>query len=117
MSDSVTEPQGEEPLDKRVSSLEAGQDSLSQKLDRILGIVGGGGHDEEPTDQPAQGGAPNIAHEIRQQLDERDRKKADDDRQAGLHSTVDELKTKVSELTEKPPAPLPRRIEKLMGWS
>ena len=32
-------------------------------------------------------------------------------------STVDELKTKVTELAEKPPAPMPRRIEKLMGWS
>jgi hypothetical protein len=119
MADDNPNPEPEEGLDQRVSSLETGQHSLSEKLDKILGIVGvGGGHDDEPTGQPDQpGGGTNIAHEIRQQLDERDaaaRKKAEED---GLKSTVGELQTKLSELAEKPPAPMPRRIERLMGWS
>ena len=118
MADDEGNPPPNQELDQRVSSLETGQESLSQKLDKLLGIVGGGGHDDDPTGDPKDpGGGTNVAHEIRQQLDARDAKKAEEDRQAGLHSTVDELKTKVTELAEKPPAPMPRRIEKLMGWS
>lgn len=111
-----TDPQPEQGIDKRVSSLEAGQESLTQKIDKILGLVGGG-HADEPSDddgQPAHGGS--IAHEIRAQLDERDRRaKADADKQ----STADELaavKTRLAELSEKPPEPMPRRVEKWMGW-
>ena len=119
MADDNPNPEAEEGLDQRVSSLETGQDSLSEKLDKILGIVGvGGGRDDEPTGQDGQpGGGTNIAHEIRQQLDERDAaaaRKAEDD---GLKSTVGELQAKLSELAEKPPAPMPRRVERLMGWS
>ena len=118
MADDEGNPPPNQELDQRVSSLETGQESLSQKLDKLLGIVGGGGHDDDPTGDPKDpGGGTNVAHEIRQQLDARDAKKAEEDRQAGLRSTVDELKTKVTELAEKPPAPMPRRIEKLMGWS
>jgi hypothetical protein len=113
MAEDEANPAPEEGLDQRVGRLEAGHESMTHKLDRILGLVGGGGHDEEPTDQPA----PNIAHEIRQQLDERDRQAREQADKDGLKSTVGELQTRLSELTEKPPAPLPRRIEKLMGWS
>jgi hypothetical protein len=94
-------------LPKRVSSLEG-------KIDRILDMVTGGGGDAETGSEP---GAPNIAHEIRQQLDQRDReakKKADED---GVKAELGEVKTKLAELAEKPPAPMPRRIERLMGWS
>jgi hypothetical protein len=115
MADDDTDVKPEQGLDQRVSSLEAGQESLSQKLDKILGIVGGagpaeGGHPDEDK------GAPNIAHEIRAQLDQRDaaaKKQADED---ALKNTVGEVKAKVAELAEKPPAPMPRRVERIMGW-
>jgi hypothetical protein len=115
MADDEENPAPEQGLDGRVSSLETGQESLTQKLDKLLGIVGAG--DGQDSGHEGEGTGTNIAHEIRQQLDERDaaaRKKADED---GLRGTVGELQTKLSELTEKPPAPMPRRVEKLMGWS
>src|SRR5277367_6937970 len=118
MADPVEDPKPEQALDQRVSSLETGQETITQKIDKLLGLVSGDGHDDEGTDDPGQpGGGTNIAHEIRQQLDERDaaaKKKADED---GLRGTVGELQTKLAELAEKPPAPMPRRVEKLMGWS
>jgi hypothetical protein len=117
MAEDEANPAPEEGLDQRVGRLEAGHESMTHKLDRILGLVGGGGHDDEATEDKGQGGAPNIAHEIRQQLDERDRQAREQADKDGLKSTVGELQTRLSELTEKPPAPLPRRIEKLMGWS
>jgi hypothetical protein len=112
------QPQPEQDIDRRVASLETGQENLSQKLDKILGIMGGGDdHDAEGSGQPEQGGGATIAHEIRQQLDKRDaeaKKKADED---GIKNELGEVKAKLSELAEKPPAPMPRRVEKLMGWS
>jgi hypothetical protein len=117
MADDEPKPAAEEGLDQRVSSLETGQQTMTEKLDKILGIVGAGGHDAEGSTDPKEAGAPNIAREIRQQLDERDaaaKKKAEED---GLHSTVGELQTKLAELAEKPPTPMPRRIERLMGWT
>jgi hypothetical protein len=114
MTDEPVDPPAADPpaesgdLPKRVSSLEG-------KIDRILDMVTGGGGDDNP--EHVEPGAPNIAHEIRQQLDQRDReakKKADED---GVKAELGEVKTKLAELAEKPPAPMPRRIERLMGWS
>jgi len=104
-------------LDERVSGLETGQQALAGKIDQILGILGSGegdgGHDDEPTST----GGTNIAHEIRAQLDERDRKaKADADAKAH-GDRVGALEARVSELAEKPPEPMPRRVEKLMWGS
>lgn len=105
-------------LDQRVASLEAGQTSLEDKVDKILGIVSGhggdagdgGGHGDEPS------GGTNIAHEIRQQLDERDAKnRAEADEQART-DRLGAVETRLAELAEKPPEPMPRRIEKIMGW-
>ena|ERR1700676_2415212 len=114
MADDEEKPAPEQGLDGRVSSLETGQESLTQKLDKLLGIVGAG--DGQDSGHEGEGTETNIAHEIRAQLDKRDadaKRKADEE---GLHATVGELKTKVTELAEKPPAPMPRRIEKWMGW-
>jgi hypothetical protein len=102
-------------LDQRVESLEHGQESLGQKLDRILGLMSGPG-DDDPGDGGQPAGAPNIAHEIRQQLDERDRKAKADAEAASLKDQLGAVTAKVTELAEKPPAPMPRRVEKIMGW-
>ena len=114
MADDDTDVKPEQGIDQRVSSLEAGQESLSQKLDKILGIVGGdgpaeGGHPDEDK------GAPNIAHEIRAQLDAdaAAKKKADED---SVKDELGQVKAKVAELAEKAPEPMPRRVERIMGW-
>jgi hypothetical protein len=101
-------------LGDRVSRLETGQETLSDKLDKILGIVGGGR--SEPEDKPAGTGAPNIAHEIRAQLEARDAKAREDAEKTSLREEVAGLKTSLAELAEKPPEAMPRRVEKLMGW-
>jgi hypothetical protein len=103
-------------LDQRVESLEHGQESLSHKLDRILGVISGGSEDDDPGDGGQQAGAPNIAEEIRAQLDARDAKARSDAEAASVKDELGQVKAKVAELAEKPPAPMPRRVEKLMGW-
>lgn len=106
-------------LDQRVDRLEAGQQSLSDKLDTIIGKLGGQGDDDgTPTAQASEpGGSPGgIAEEIRAQLEERDRRnaaRAKDDERDG---TIASLQQKVAELTEQQPQSMPRRVEKLMGW-
>lgn len=113
------DPEGREPgatetLDDRVSQLETGQQSLTEKIDKLLGIVSGGG--DKPDGESAPRPPSNIAEEIRAQLDERDRRdqaaaadKARADWEAGVE-------TRLTELAEKPPVTPPRRVEKLMGW-
>jgi hypothetical protein len=113
--------QQDQALSDRVGKLEAGQDSLAGKLDQVLSMLSGGKdgeHPKEPTAPAAGPGNPaGVAHEIRAQLDERDRKereKKDADATAG---TLAELKATVAQLTEKQPDPEPRRVERIMGWS
>jgi hypothetical protein len=109
---------GDEGLEDRVGQLETGQQSLTAKVDQILGIVsgssndaGGGGGDQDPPGQPG-----SIAEEIRVQLDDRDAKNAAAADDAAKTDRLGALETKVAELAEKPPAPMPRRVEKFMGW-
>lgn len=101
-------------LDQRVESLEHGQESLGHKLDRILGVISGSDDDPGGGGQPA--GSPNIAEEIRAQLDKRDREKKEADEAASVKDQLGQVKAKVAELAEKPPAPPPKRVHKLMGW-
>jgi hypothetical protein len=116
MADTEGDPAPKEGLDGRVSSLETGQESLSQKLDKLLGIVGADGPGDGQDGHEGEGTGTNIAHEIRAQLDKRDadaKKKADED---ALKNTVGEVQAKVAELAEKAPEPMPRRVERIMGW-
>ena len=108
----VPESREDSALGERVGKLETGQDNLSGKIDEILGILGGRGteHEEQPS------GAGNVADEIRVQLDERDRKRAADDRARADSDRLGAVEARVSELAEKPPEPMPRRIERFMGW-
>jgi cell division septation protein DedD len=88
-------------------------DTLESKIDTILSRLSGGPAKADDGPEPP----PNVAHEIRQQLDERDaraKKQAEED---GIKAELGEVKVKLSELTEKAPGPLPRRIEKWMGWT
>lgn len=111
------EPTEEEATDpaKRMDQLEAKQETLSGKLDQILGILGS---KDKPADGPADpAGSPDIASQIREQLAERDRQAAAANAEAERDGTVAALRAKVEELTEQAPAPMPRRVERLMGWT
>jgi hypothetical protein len=110
-----TEPEGN-TTDQRIASLEAGQTGINSKIDRILGIISGSGPDDDPGDGGQPAGGQSIAHEIRAQLDARDAKNKADSEAASVKDELGQVKAKVAELAEKPPAPMPRRVEKLMGW-
>lgn len=111
-------PAGEE--ETRITSLEEQDkriDGLSEKIDRILGIVTGGTAEppaagEEPPGKPA-----SIAAEIRAQLDKRDADAKSAARAEDHDKTVAELKAQIKELTEKPPAEPVKRAHKFMGWA
>jgi hypothetical protein len=113
--------QQDQALSDRVSTLETGQETLSGKLDQVIGMLGGkggGGHADDPTAAAdSTGNAGNIAHEIRAQLDKVAREKEAAAKEGERDGTLAELRAKVAELTEKTPEPMPRRVEKIMGWS
>lgn len=99
--------------DKRIDSLEAGQATILGKLEQLLG---GKAPAPEPDGKPGSPPPSNIAEEIRQQLDARDAKNQAD---ADARATKDRLaavEAKTSELGEKQPEPLPRKVERFMGW-
>ena len=96
------------------TGLETRVDSLEAKVDQILGLVSGGR--ENAAEPPSQGGGTNVAHEIRQQLDERDARARAQADEAAKADRLGAIETKLAELAEKPPEPMPRRIERIMGW-
>lgn len=107
----------EEQAPEAGAGVEARVDSLESKVDQILGILGGGGKPASDDDQQKpEPGPANVAEEIRQQLDERDRRNAAAADQQTASDRLGALETRVSELAEKPPETMPRRVEKLMGW-
>jgi hypothetical protein len=104
-------------LEDRVAGLEAGQQSLSGKVDQVLAALGGGKDPAPAGDGKDPAPAGGVAAEIRQQLDERDAREraaaAERDRDGRLGA----LEQSVKDMGEKAPAPLPRRVEKMMGWT
>ena len=101
------EPAAEAGVEQRV-------DSLESKVDKILGILSGGQDDPPRAEQPD--GGTNIAHEIRAQLDARDAKNAADAAEREKSDRLAAAEAKLAELSEKPPEPMPRRRERIMGW-
>jgi hypothetical protein len=93
------------------AELAARQDSLEGKLDQILGIIGKGEgaaqgaaqeHEEKKLDAPT-----SVADEIRRQLEDRDRAKAEDDWKQGVTQKLETLPE------QKPETPV-RKIERVM---
>jgi cell division septation protein DedD len=103
----------ETPAPAETGDLPKRVDTLESKIDTILSRLSGGPAKADDGPEPP----PNVAHEIRQQLDERDRAAAAKAKEDGIAAELGEVKVKLSELTEKAPGPLPRRIERIMGWS
>ena len=103
----------ETPAPAETGDLPKRVDTLESKIDTILSRLSGGPAEADDGPEPP----PNVAHEIRQQLDERDRAAAAKAKEDGIAAELGEVKVKLSELTEKAPGPLPRRIERIMGWT
>lgn len=99
---------------EETAGVEQRVDSLESKVDKILGILSGGQGETPQAEQPD--GGTNIAHEIRAQLDERDRKNAADAAEREKADRLAAAEAKIAELSEQPPAPMPRRVERIMGW-
>jgi|SRR5690348_9054532 len=110
------EPTADEAADpgKRIDQLEARIEGQESKLDQILGMLSGGSKPDAPA-----GDAPptDIASEIREQLAAAERKRRAEEAEAARDGTLSALKARVEELSEQPPAPMPRRVEKIMGWT
>lgn len=120
MTEPGTPPPPEDPETGRIQSLreqDARIDGLSEKIDKILGIIGGSPSATAVPETTAADQPSSLAAEIRAQLDKRDadaRAAADKDTQS---KTLAELAAKVKELSEKPPAEPVRRRHKIMGWN
>jgi uncharacterized protein YceH (UPF0502 family) len=112
MADEDTETTAEETppasgdLDSRVGRLET---MISELKDAI---TGGGGQGSETAPEPPA----NVAEEIRRQIEERDAREAARAADQAKTDRLGALETKVAELTEKPPEPMPRKVERIMGW-
>ena len=66
MADEPTpDPAPDGTLDQRVSSLETGQQTLTEKIDELLGIVKS---DREPTTTADPPPAPDITEQVRQAI-------------------------------------------------
>lgn len=97
----------------RLDALEAKTDSMSGTLSEVLRILKGTEDGGKQPEAPAPADR-DIAAEIRQQLDERAAaEKSENDKKAG-EDRIGALETRVSELAEKPPQPMPRRSTRLM---
>ena len=101
-------------LDARVSALETGQQGLSDKIDLVLGKLsgssdrtGGRGHEADPTGR-------STADEIREQLEERDRRAAAAAREKNSDSRLAGLEETVGRLTEAKPTEPVRKLTKAM---
>ena len=93
-------------LDARVGRLET---AISELKDAI---TGGGGQGSETAPEPPA----NVAEEIRRQIEDRDARAAAAADDQARTDRLGALETRLAELAEKPPEPMPRRIERIMGW-
>jgi hypothetical protein len=94
-------------LGERVTQLEAGQHSISDRLDQVLGFL------QSTPDAPAEPAEPErpelgIADEISRQLDARDRRNASRPRPAAP------AKAPPADLAEQAPVAPVRRLTKIM---
>lgn len=108
----------EEGRIRSIDELGQRQDAVESKLDKILGIIGGG--EKTPGEAPGEaspGGRPgSVREQVRAELEraESERKAREEaDRRAAEHET---LAQQVAKLTEKKPEPpQPRRQAVMWG--
>lgn len=100
-------------LDERVDRLEAGQDTLSQKLDQILGIVTSKPAAPEGTGTSPGGRPPDVESMVRAELAraEHERKAAADaEAEKSDRETIKEQLAKLREAAPVPPQPRAQRV-------
>lgn len=103
-------------LDERVDRLESGQQTLSEKLDKILGIVSSGppgGTAENGTTGPA-GRPPDIGEQVRAELARAEQERADKDAAEAEKSDRETIREQLAKLREAAPRPPQRRSERMM---
>lgn len=87
--------------------------TLEEKVNRILGILSGG--DSEPGPDAAPD-TPDIAHQIREQLDARDRAQRDADEKKNAGDRLAAVEQQVKDMAERAPqAPLKRATRLMWG--
>lgn len=102
-------------LDARVDRLETGQDTLSQKIDQILGIVKGPGRpNAEGSSETA--GRPDIESQVRAELERAERERAAQQAADDEKNERETLKQQLAKLQETAPvAPQPRSQRMMWG--
>lgn len=108
-------PAGDGPgIDARLDRLEATVGTLVSVVQSGTGKA----HDQAAAHEAAKLDRPtSIAEQVRHQLDERDRRDAEKTARDAERGRVAALEAKVAEMAETGPAPVARRVERLMGWS
>ena len=66
MTETPPEPQSGDSLDTRVSALETGQESIAEKVDKILGILGKPAAPAEPVTTADPAPAADMGEQMRQ---------------------------------------------------
>ena len=106
-------------LDDRVGRLETGQQTLSEKLDKLLGIVSAG-----PPGKADEGGAPgpagrppDIGEQVRAELARAEQESAAKAAADAEKSDRETIKEQLAKLHEVAPQPPQRRSERIMWGS
>jgi hypothetical protein len=99
------------------ADLEGRVGTLESKIDDILGILKGGGQPAQSDASQGRADGSNAAEEVRRQLDERDAKRAADEKERAAGGRLDALEATVRDLAEVKPIPPVRAIEWFMGWA
>jgi hypothetical protein len=107
------EPQAEPRPEPAAPDLGARVGRLETMISELKdAITGDGGPGSESAPEPPA----NVAEEIRRQIEDRDRKTASETAEAAKTDRLAAVETKLAELAEKAPEPVPRRVERFMGW-
>ncbi len=101
-------------LASRVASLEDGQQDLSGKLDKVLGMLGGGGDAPAGGAQGGDGSAAGISREISAQLEQQRARDAAAAAERDRDGRLAAIETSLAEMREKAPGPLPTRRARAM---
>jgi archaellum component FlaC len=109
----------DDTLETRVGDLETKQDTMSGKLDQILGILSSGSktheaaeqHEEQHLDRPT-----SVMEQVRAELARAKQEDADEAAAAQEKSELEDLKERVKGLGEtRPQSPQPRRERAMWG--
>ena len=118
MSETATDAEAERITTiEEIRAEQAEQRGLIQTLlDKMSGAAPAAPASMQQREQARLNAPTSVADEIRQQLDERDRRKADEDGKKAADDRLGAVEQTLREMTEQDPVPPVRRIHKIMGW-